>query len=196
MPIKKSHGAFAVVAAILVAALPGVASAAEGSATACPTPALSKPFTAIGDVNSYFLAPGGDFEEKGIWSVSDSAEYVDGQRPGEYGGSQVLHLDSGDTATSPAFCVDDTYPHIRLAAKSDSRYALLTVEAIPVGGTPILLDTLTGSQFRSWSYSGFVPLAPAVGLTVGQATQLKLRVRAIGNDWQIDAVAVDPRSGG
>jgi hypothetical protein len=196
MPIKKSHGPRALVAAVLVAAaLPSSASAAEGIvAGACVTPALTQPFESLGDPNRYFLAPGGDFEQAGIWSVSGDYDYKSDERPGEYGGAQALKLEGGSSATSPVFCADDTYPHLRLAAKRNRGGVALTVEAVPQVGAPIVLSTLSAADHAEWTYSGFVPLAPAVGIGVGEMTQLQLRVRAVG-DWTVDAVAVDPRKG-
>lgn len=197
MPIKKTHGGRALVAAVLaLAALPGAASAAAAEPTACPLPALSQPFEALGDLNSYFLATGGDFETPGVWTVSGAHEYRQGERPGEYAGEQALRLEAGASATSPAICVDDTYPHLRLAGNAAGGGAELTVEAVREDGTPVALDTLSGSEFSSWGYSRFVPLASKVGLTTGHAMQLRLRLTAVGGQWGVDAVAVDPRKGG
>jgi hypothetical protein len=196
MPIKKSHGGRVLAAAVMAAvAVPSAASAATFDTGACATPALSQPFIALGDENRYFLAPGGDFEQLGVWTTYGGSEYRPTDRPGasEWGGSTALGLD-GASATSPTFCLDGTYPHIRLAARASSSVGVLTVEAIPSGGTPVVLDTLSGSQFRSWSYSGYVPLAAVVGLSLTQTTQATLRLRATG-DWSIDAVSVDPRRG-
>jgi hypothetical protein len=184
------------VAAVLVAAaLPSSASAAEGIvAGACVTPALSQPFESLGDPNRYFLAPGGDFERRGVWTVAGGHEYDGNARPGQYGGAQALKLENGSSATSPVFCADDTYPHLRLAADRNRGGVALIVEAVPQVGAPIVLSTLSAADHAEWTYSGFVPLAPAVGIGVGQMTQLQLRVRAVG-DWSVDAVAVDPRKG-
>jgi hypothetical protein len=196
MPIKKSHGGRVLVAAVLAAiAVPGSASAATFDEGACPTPTLSQPFTGIGDDNRYFLAPGGDFEQAGVWTMDGANEYTASDRPdaGEWGGSTALQLADG-TATSPTFCVDGTYPHIRVAAKAGTDTGLLTVDAVLEDGTTVPLRTLPGSEFQSWSYSRYVPLAGAVGLSLDQATQLKLRVQVVG-DWTLDAISVDPRKG-
>ncbi|MEA2462316.1 MAG: hypothetical protein QOJ98_63 [Acidobacteriota bacterium] len=195
MPITKGHKISALAAALVAAvALPSAASAATFDTGNCPVPTLYQPFTAIGDSNSYFLAPGGDFEQAGVWSTSGDAETVADARTADWGGSTALRLNTA-TATSPTFCADGTYPHLRLAAKAGRSAIALTVEAVSDGGIPVPLATLTPSGFRSWDYSEFVPLAPAVGLSLNQFTHTKLRVRTIG-DWTVDAVSIDPRMGG
>src|SRR3954453_2285182 len=106
MPIKKLRGAgwvarCAIVAAIGLAALPGIASAAT-----CPDESVSQPFTALGDSNSYFIVPGGDFEEKLTWTLNGAGSLNQGERSSSaFGGSTVLDLKTGSSATSPAFCI-------------------------------------------------------------------------------------------
>jgi hypothetical protein len=195
MPITKGHKISALLTALVaVVAMPSAASAATFDNGACPTPSLSQPFAGIGDSNRYFLAPGGDFEAADVWNTYGDADLVQGARSDDWGGSTVLRLKYA-TAVSPTFCVDGTYPHLRLAAKAGWSAVALTVEAVSDDGISVPLATLLPSSFRSWKYSEFVPLAPAVGLSLTQFSQTKLRVRAIG-DWSVDAVSIDPRMGG
>ena len=50
-------GAALAAVAVMAAAAPAAASAAS-----CPVQATTQLFAPLGDTNSYFLAPGGDFE--------------------------------------------------------------------------------------------------------------------------------------
>jgi hypothetical protein len=195
MPTKKKvarRGA-KVLAAITLAAgvLPGVASAETGDA--CPAQPVTQSFLSFGDLNYYFLAPGGDFEETGVWSVSGEHQYA--QRDDdllELGGPQALVLGDGAQATSPAFCVDDTYPHLRLGAEAGGSNDSLTIEALPADGPPVTLATLDGRDFRSAAPSGYVPLAPNLELELGDMAQVQLRFTASGW-WGVDFVSIDPR---
>jgi hypothetical protein len=194
MPMKKGHWLSALAAAALaVTALPAAASAATFDTGACATPALSQPFAGTGDPNSYFLAPGGDFEQKGLWNAYGRVDYPRESRGDDWAGDTVVRL-TGDTIVSPDLCVDGTYPHLRLAAKAGPGGSLLMIEAIVDDALPIPLATLQGSDYRSWTYSEFVPLAPALGLSLTQTTGVKLRIRGVG-DWKVDGVSIDPRRG-
>jgi hypothetical protein len=194
MLIKKNgRRAAKVLAALALGAgvLPGVASAETGDA--CPAQPISQSFLSFGDLNFYFLAPGGDFETRDVWSVTGEHDYVERDDDlVEIGGRQALLLRDGAQATSPAFCVDATYSHVRLGAEAGSNADQLTIEALPVDGPPITLGTLDGADFRTAGPSGFVPLASELGIDSGDMVQVQLRLSARGR-WGTDFVSIDPR---
>lgn len=172
----------------------------------------STPFTSYGDGASYFLAPGGSFESGTTtgWSLSGGAKIVSGnENLGVTSGSKALDLPVGATATSPAFCVDDSLPSFRFAAKLsslDGGYAALVLYRDAAG-------KLTNAQFvssadgtfwngaTSWNPSAISPLATKIPLLSQNATatvQLKFigTMKAygifVGAKATIDSVMVDP----
>jgi hypothetical protein len=81
----------------------------------CNNLVLSRPFAPWGDLASYELAPGGDFETP-AWTLNGSAQRGLGSEP--YAatgtrGSWSLTLPAGSSAQSPPTCVDAAYPTIR-----------------------------------------------------------------------------------
>jgi hypothetical protein len=189
MPIKKLRGAgwvarCAIVAAIGLAALPGIASAAT-----CPDENVSQPFAALGDSNSYFIVPGGDFEGQQTWTTTGWAGLQDNERNGQFGGGTTLGMASGATATSPAFCLDAARPHMRFALKRYGYVGAVKVEVLQDSGDPIALGVVDAG--RTWDYSPSLLFAPGLNLGADTVVQVRLRMTAIG-PVQIDAVAVDP----
>src|SRR3954471_19669904 len=80
--------------AALFAALPGSASAGVlvASAPDCDNGANSQPFAQWGDDNSYFLAPGGNFESGAAgWSLG-GARVVSDQEPWRVAGGSGTHV--------------------------------------------------------------------------------------------------------
>ena len=68
------------------------------------------------DDDLYFLAPGGDFEDGAEgWQLEGGARSARGSNAFSPLGSgqRSLQLPAGSAATSPAFCVDERYPHFR-----------------------------------------------------------------------------------
>ena len=89
------------------------------------TPFLPDPAKATGA--AVIVAPGGGFESGTAgWSLTGGAKIVNGNESfgwfqgSALNGSKSLALPVGATATSPAFCVDETNPHFRFMAKADS----------------------------------------------------------------------------
>ena len=94
-----------------------VKSTAE-TTESCTDPEVAPLLQEHGDDDMYFVAPGGDFEdgaqgwqlERGAsigWGSSAFAPLGAGRRS--------LELPFGAAATSPAFCVDERFPHFRVA---------------------------------------------------------------------------------
>jgi hypothetical protein len=200
MPMSKKGRALrgvkaALAAALVAAAIPATASAETGD---CPSVPVSQLFLGSGDLNNYFVAPGGDFETQGNWSVSGSYGYDKYDAlllP--WAGSTALRLDDRAKATSPSFCVDSTYPHLRFTAQAvQGRDATLTVEAVAADRAPVVLGSLRRDDFRVQSLTADLPLASQLGLNTGERTQVQIRLSSSRGAWSVDGVAVDPRSGG
>lgn len=209
MPLRK-QGTIVPMTALaglaLAAALPAVAQA---SCTPMPT---SQAFAKYGDTAAYYLAPGGSFESGTTtgWSLTGGASFVSGnENLGVTSGSRSLSLPVGATATSPSFCVDDTQPSFRFAARVsslDGGYAAIVLYRDAAG-------KLTNAQFTSssdgsywngasaWNPSAISPLATKIPLLSTEATasvQLKFigTTKAygffVGAKSYIDSVMVDP----
>src|SRR3954449_3030314 len=88
-------GAALIAAAAVAAALPAAASAAS-----CRAQAVTQPFAELGDDNTYFMAPGGDFEGKtNSWELSGRGK-IEGKNDAyaEISGKKALTLQEGSSA--------------------------------------------------------------------------------------------------
>lgn len=169
---------------------------------ACPPPPVSTPFSPWGDANSYFLIPGGSFEgtpDEVGWTLS-GASLTAGNEPFYVNAStdtQSLTINGGGSATSPAFCVDDTMNNLRFFAQEVSGGSDLEVQALvemPNGNEyTVALGDLADGSMPAWA-----PTAPlsgnTSGLDDGETVQVALRftVPDSSGSWQIDDVYVDP----
>jgi hypothetical protein len=128
---------------------------------------------------------------------------VSGNESFDVGGandSRSLALNNNSSATSPAMCVGIEHPTIRFFAKRRSTGALaslstLNVEALVelVDGTvvPLPVGVVTGNG--SWQPT--LPMVVAgnlLPLLPGEHTPVAYRFTAVGGDWSIDDVWVDP----
>lgn len=196
MSISKARAARAVLALIVgcvvTASLPAVASAAT-----CPdVEPVSQPFLDQADDLYYFLAPGGDFEQSSgtSWRIDGNWNTSKWLNPFEYAGHRGLLLD-GATATSPAVCVDNTRPLLRLGARILADYKLadarLGVAAVLPDGAVVPLADLPAADFWSFGWSPQIALAPRLGIADGESVNVQLRFTARGR-WGIDGVSIDP----
>lgn len=194
----------ALFAAAAIAAPAANAGVLVASAGGCPTHTLTQPFAPWGDGNSYFLAPGGAFENGDpAWALAGGAKVVSGNEPFQVNGSNdshSLYLPQGATATSPTVCVGITSPSIRWFAKEQASLLGITgavtvdvlfedslgnVISAPVAGA--------GALNTSWSPSlPGVVTASLLPLLPGQQTPVEFRFRALSGNWSIDDVYVDP----
>lgn len=195
--------------AALFAALPGSASAGVlvASAPSCDNGATTQPFSQWGDANSYFLAPGGNFESGGAgWSLG-GASVIGDQEPWQVAGagSHALNIGAGHSVVSPTMCVGLENPTMRffahrsgggplgglsqlvVAARVETSLGL--VIEVPVG----TITTLTnGTQWNKTPTQ--IVLASLLPLLPGEHTPIQFRFTAVGtSDWVIDDVFVDPR---
>jgi hypothetical protein len=196
--------------AALFAAGPSTASAGVlvASAPNCDNGAVSQPFAQFGDDNSYFLSPGGDFENgAGEWADS-GARVVGDQEPWQVNGdgSHALNIPAGRSVVSPTMCVGIEHPTMRffahrsgggLLAVASNLLVTARVETslglvveVPVG----TLTTLTNGA--KWNKTPTqIVLASLLPLLPGEHTPIQFRFTAVGtSDWVIDDVYVDPRA--
>ena len=191
----KRHGRFArclVIAALALGAAPAAASAAP-----CPEQPTSMVFAPWGDTSEYFLAPGGDFE--GAWTSWTGGALMPGNDPfylaggGDY---QSLRVRSGATVASPGFCADADHPDFRFVARPLNPYQPGALEVYVrfvdnTGATQTWkVWTMSGAQF--WTASPRVRLARDMPLPSTGKTTAKVLFRAVGGEWGIDDVFIDP----
>ncbi|MEA2299423.1 MAG: hypothetical protein QOF77_2359 [Solirubrobacteraceae bacterium] len=185
-------------AAALGALSVSCAQAAVVSVGACDTAPLSQPFLHWADINTYKLAPGGDFEGTlSDWTLSGSAGAASGSEPaGVTGsvGSSSLRLGAGASAQSPVTCVNAAYPTFRFFARSDAPMSLLAVS--------VVYNTLLGQMTIPVGVVGlshdWAPTLPMVtgsavpGLLSDGTAPVALRFTELSGSSQIDDVFVDP----
>lgn len=91
--------------------------------SACTPLPTTKSFQKVdGDTADYSLAPDGGFEAGGAgWTFTNGARVVSGNETlGVSSGRKSLMMPLTSTATSPAFCIDETNPHFRFTYKVDN----------------------------------------------------------------------------
>lgn len=206
MPRKLSQPSWG--RAMRIAGAAGVAGAiafggATASAAVCPIPASTPAFAQWGDNNSYFLAPGGDFEGPLTWAHNWSASIVSGNNPFMLAGddhSRSLRLRSGGSVTTPIMCITPETPHLRFVAKSLGSNRLnvrVRFYGITAGDdsddwevTDISKGAIYASDHGSWSPSDNIDLLTR-NLAPGTVGYVDVRFKSQG-DWMIDDVFVDP----
>ena len=177
-------------AALLIAALPTTASAAE-----CPTGATSPVFSAFGDAGNYFLAPNGGFEQNLTWAKSGSVSRVAGNEPFMLAGltdGYSLRLRKDASVTTPKLCVTRDLTHLRFVAKASGSGQLDVRVDFWENGQ--ITDSSSGSVSNSdhalWRPSRVVDLK-ADKLGAGQTGQVTVTFKSQG-DWLVDDVFIDP----
>ena len=186
-------GAFAMLLSGLVAG----PAAAAGDQAPCSPPLLSQPFTGIGDLNAYMLAPGqalDGFSGSG-WTLTGGARIITTQlATGQYG--RVLDLPGGSRAVSPRFCVRSNFPTARAVVNhvAGSGGVQVSVANNRTGGSGVnvgvLNPTLPGGRLRSRS----TPAWPAVNGQ--QQVQFTFTAAGSNSEYQLYDFYVDPRMKG
>jgi hypothetical protein len=155
----------------------------------CVQTDVRKAFESWGDDADYSLAPGGDLESTAGWSFKGGAKIVRGNEDlGIQGGTHSLTLPLGSSATSPAFCVDESTPYFRFAAKPTSAVAGYTAVVIyrDAAGTPTKAQ-FTASSFQSWSPGKWAPSAISpLGVKIpllngGKTASVQIQFNSTGN---------------
>src|SRR4051794_656632 len=198
-PKLKKGGRVVVAAAALACFVgPGVAQAA------CPTAPLSQPFAKFGDTAYYTLSPGGGFESgMAAWTVSGGS-IASGNETYFVRSStdmRAMTVNALGSVTSPAICVDATYPSLRIFAKKLSGLkGTLKVELLYADDSGVARTVSAGSfsndgvNFASWAPSPSIRLGTALPVNKTTGT-LNVRLRFTADKtgaWAIDDVYADP----
>ncbi len=174
------------------------AQAALVSTGACNEAALSQPFLRWGDLNSYELVPGGDFEGSlSGWSLGGGAQRVAGSEPYAVTGSpgaNSLALPAGATAQSPFVCVNASYPSFRFFARNNGLVSDVLVQVVyKTALGPVTVPVGTVALSSSWE-----PTLPMLtgsivgGVLSGGTGEVALRFTSLVGSSQIDDVFLDP----
>ena len=179
-------------AALLIGAVPAVASAA------CPSSPAAAALAQFGDTAAYTLLSGSSFESGAPgWSLTRAEVAGDS---GANGGSHSLVIQSNGQAVSPAFCVSGEYPSFRFFARQVNSGGWGSALNVSLRWTDIYgfsHDTRVASlqPAGSWELSPVLRLAGALPLWMPGST---LAVRLVfqpsyeGGAWAIDDVFIDP----
>jgi hypothetical protein len=153
-----------------------------------------QPFLAWGDSNDYVLATGGSFEPGSpAWALTGGAAVVSDNAPNPLdpaGSSSALALPSGASALSPC----TTSPHIvglvRLWARNvGNPFSALRVDVLVRGNAyPAGIFAADGTWRPSPMLSALMPHSMG-------ATGFQVRLTALGGDFRVDDVYIDPYSG-
>jgi hypothetical protein len=185
----------------VVGAIATLAVAAPASASSpCSAPPTSKAFLPWGDLNDYFLAPGGDFESTSGWTFSGGAKLVSGSEPfmaTRRLGRSSLSLPAGSAAVSPMLCLTPDNPLLRFFARTARSGASLRGEAIVSEPTSQVIGL--GSVGGTLLWAPVPPMSSGVNDVLWDAdgkVSLQLRFTADSGNWQIDDLFVDPQKRG
>jgi hypothetical protein len=169
----------------------------------CQDPVVAPLLSAFKDNDLYFLAPGGDFEHGADgWRLEGGAA-IAGESTvfSPFGsGEHSLQLPVGSAATSPAFCVDERYPHFRLSVgQLGEKKAGVRVSVVYPGLEKNVRRAadVSAEEKHRWKLSKRLNLDPQRGLRRKAWRLVALRFEVLkgdeSGDARIDDVLVDPR---
>jgi hypothetical protein len=190
------------VLAALVAAGSALAKAPPGD---CGWDAGSQPFTSWGDSGSYFLVPGGSFEnDTSGWSFS-GATVVPGNElfyvnsPSD---SQSLSIPNGRSATTPSVCVTVQSPSLRFfvlntgAKDSKLEVDLNYIDDKGNARTQKLKDIGTDKTLGSWTLTDPIKFLGPINSILDHDGKTNVSFTFAPKDikgiWRIDDEYVDP----
>lgn len=154
------------------------------SAQACSYEKAETVFSSYGDPRAYVLVPDGDFAAGGAgWTLEGGAAVASG----------ALSLPAGGSAVSPPICISRETPFLRsMARDSGVAGAKLKVEVLYEGLEAAQNRVVAGDKDEAWDPTH--PLAQSYGLaTLGDSdSSARVRITAVGGDWEVDDVYVDP----
>jgi hypothetical protein len=179
-----------------------VESTAETEVT-CSDPEVAPLLQDFKDDDLYFVAPGGDFEGGADgWQLGGGAAIGVGSSAFSPLGSgdHSLQLPAGSVATSPAFCVDERYPHFRISVgQLGAKKAKVQVSVVYPGLEKNVRreSDVDADDKHPWKLSKKLNLKPDHGRKRGGWRLVALRFEVLkadqGADVRVDDVLVDPR---
>jgi hypothetical protein len=169
----------------------------------CRDPEVAPLLQGFKDDDLYFVAPGGDFENgTDGWRLEGGATIAHGSNAFSPLGSGhgSLQLPAGSAATSPAFCVDDRYPHFRLTVgQLGDKNAKVRVSVVYPGLEKNVRREadVDADEKHPWKLTKRLRLKPDYGLKVHGWRLVALRFEVLkaddAADARVDDVLVDPR---
>ena len=169
----------------------------------CTDPSVAPLLADQKDDGLYFVAPGGDFEQGADgWTLEGGAQITFGSSAFAPLGSgqRSLQLPAGATATSPAFCVDERFPHFRIAGGNlGVDKAKIRVSVVYPGLTKNVrhAEDLDVDHKDAWKLSKKIKVQPNYGRKVGGWRLVALRFEVEdakdGVDARVDDILVDPK---
>jgi hypothetical protein len=191
------------VGALAATSVIAAAGATTASAASCSWSSLSQAFAPWGDSNSYFLAPGGNFQDTTGWTMTGGAWIAQTGAGYNSGDTNSLALPTTTSvATTPTICVTTDSPSFRMLIKNNGNLGYtngqlaIYLNFAGADGKPqqVKIAALTVKN-TAWTPS------PAISFVQYLSTPLKSGYASISftirpNDnhgnWQIDDLYVDP----
>jgi hypothetical protein len=169
----------------------------------CTDPEVAPLLQDFKDHDSYFLAPGGDFEHGADgWQLDGGAAIGVGSSAFSPLGSgqSSLRLPAGSAATSPAFCVDERYPHFRISVgQLGEKKAKVRVSVVYPGLEKNVRREadVDADDKHPWKLSKRLGIKPNYGRKQGGWRLVALRFEVAKAedlaDARVDDILVDPR---
>jgi hypothetical protein len=201
--MRRSVIAGIAVLTLALAASSGVARAAATTPVSC-SPGNTPAFAGVDstDQNSYFLAPGGNFEGGAPgWTLAGGAALTAGHTTvgGPFAGTTSLSLPSGSSATSPAVCVGQLDPTLRFFVRNTgaagSRLGVTVLYTLPNGKqSSSFVGSVTGSgQWTATPSMWYLKNIMTKGSTTG-TTSVSFVFAPLDSTgkWQMDDLWIDP----
>ncbi|MEN0014764.1 MAG: hypothetical protein AAGC46_15450 [Solirubrobacteraceae bacterium] len=175
-----------------------VTSSAVPAATGCTQLSTTKAFQKVdGDTADYSLAPGGNFENGAAgWTLSSGAKIVLGNETlGVSSGSHALQLPLSASATSPAFCVDESNPNFRFTYKVDNAvlsgfiaYVIYRDANGTITNVQLLSSKALALAPSTWQASPKSPLSTLIPLNANAKTaSVQLKITSLNpTDFALD----------
>jgi hypothetical protein len=177
--VKSIRTALTIVASALLAT-----AFFAASAHACSYAKGEQAFSQWGDPRSYVLVPDGDFASGGAgWTLEGGATVS----------SQSLSLQAGSSAVSPSLCVAKDTPFLRaMALDSGVAGAQLQVEIVYGELDAARSRVVAGDKGEDWDPTHLLGQSFGLATQGGADGSAQVRITAVGGDWQVDDVYIDP----
>lgn len=173
-----------------------VAAVASSATASCAAPALTQPFAAFGDSNSYALLAGESIDSLAGtgWTLAGGAKVVKSTLLDGTTGS-VLDIPSGALAISPPLCVTAAYPTARAIVRSVAGSSGISAYVGYLSASPTLVATGSIVGTKAWTLSPALRINPSP-VTGWQLAWFAFVGTGSGSENQLYDFYVDPRMKG